>query len=96
LPRQIAADALGPDRVWCVNDAKVNIRPQIVWKDAKLCAERIGVRYECHRHYVRPANAVLRRCCEPLVLMVLEPEHEREENIQSPGIRGLTLMAPVQ
>lgn len=83
----IAADALGPDRVWCVMMPSEYTSSDSL-EDAKLCAEQLGVRYDVIA--IRPARDAFADMLEPL-FDGLEPD-TTEENIQS-RIRGLTLMA---
>lgn len=83
----IAADALGPDRVWCVMMPSEYTSSDSL-EDAKLCAEQIGVRYDIIA--IRPARDAFTDMLGPL-FEGLEPD-TTEENIQS-RIRGLTLMA---
>lgn len=83
----IAADALGPDRVWCVMMPSEYTSSDSL-EDAKLCAEQIGVRYDIIA--IAPARDAFADMLAPL-FDGLE-EDTTEENIQS-RVRGLTLMA---
>jgi NAD+ synthase len=83
----IAADALGPDRVWCVMMPSEYTSSDSL-EDAKACAEAIGVRYDIIA--IAPARDAFADMLAPL-FDGLE-EDTTEENIQS-RVRGLTLMA---
>ena len=83
----IAVDALGADRVWCVMMPSEYTSSDSL-EDAKLCAERLGVRYDIIP--IAPAREAFARMLDPL-FAGREPD-TTEENIQS-RIRGLTLMA---
>ena len=83
----IAADALGPDKVWAVMmPSKYTSQESL--EDAKACARALGVRYDIID--VEPAIAAFD-------VMLADPFKGREadtteENIQS-RVRGMTLMA---
>ena len=83
----IAVDALGPDRVWCVMMPSEYTSSDSL-EDAKLCAERLGVRYDVIA--IGPARDAFTDMLGPL-FEGLKPD-TTEENIQS-RIRVLTLMA---
>ncbi|MAL09599.1 MAG: NAD+ synthase [Maricaulis sp.] len=83
----IAADALGPDRVWAVMMPS-KYTSQASLEDAKACAEALGVRYDIID--VEPAIAAFGDMLAP-VFTGREPDAS-EENIQS-RVRGVTLMA---
>ena len=83
----IAADALGPERVWCVM-LPSRFTSQSSLDDAKACAEAIGA-----RHDVIPIMPAV----EAFDAMLADSFADRsvditEENVQS-RIRGVTLMA---
>jgi NAD+ synthase len=83
----IAADALGPDRVWAVMmPSKYTSRHSL--EDAKACAEALGVRYDIID--VEPAIASMGDILSD-TFAVRQPD-TTEENIQS-RIRGVVLMA---
>lgn len=83
----IAADALGPDRVWCVMMPSEYTSSDSL-EDAKLCAKALNVRYDIIA--IAPARDAFASMLAPL-FDGLE-EDTTEENIQS-RVRGLTLMA---
>ncbi|MFN7055905.1 NAD+ synthase [Hyphomonas sp.] len=87
LTAAIAADALGPDKVWCVMmPSKYTSTDSL--EDAKACAEALGCRYGIIN--IHPGVAAMDQ--------MLGPSFEgmrtdiTEENIQS-RLRGVTLMA---
>lgn len=83
----IAADALGPDRVWCVMMPS-RFTSQLSLDDAAECADMIGC-----RHDVIPINPAVVAFDEMLAGSFADKEVDiTEENIQS-RIRGVTLMA---
>jgi NAD+ synthase len=83
----IAADALGPDRVWCVMMPSEYTSSDSL-EDAKLCADALGVRYDIIA--IAPARDAFSDMLAPL-FDGLEAD-TTEENIQS-RVRGVTLMA---
>ncbi|GHA83406.1 NAD+ synthase [Algimonas arctica] len=83
----IAADALGPDRVWCVMMPSEYTSSDSL-EDAKLCAEALEVRYDIIA--IAPARDAFADMLAPL-FDGLQAD-TTEENIQS-RVRGLTLMA---
>lgn len=83
----IAADALGPDRVWCVMMPSEFTSSDSL-EDAKACAEQLGVRYDIIA--IAPARDAFAGMLAPLFDGLAEDT--TEENIQS-RVRGLTLMA---
>ena len=83
----IAADALGPDRVWAVM-LPSRFTSQLSLDDARECAEMIGC-----RHDVIPINPAVVAFDEMLAGSFADKEVDiTEENVQS-RIRGVTLMA---
>ncbi len=87
LTAAIAADALGPDKVWCVMmPSRYTSRESL--EDAKACAEALGCRYDILP--IQPGVAAMDSMLAPL-FEGTEPGIT-EENIQS-RLRGLTLMA---
>lgn len=83
----IAADALGPDRVWAVM-LPSRFTSQLSLDDAEQCAEMIGC-----RHDVIPINPAVIAFDEMLGDSFADKQVDiTEENIQS-RIRGVTLMA---
>ena len=83
----IAADALGPDRVWCVMlPSRFTSTDSLI--DATECARLIGCRYDTIP--IRPAVAAFGEMLGP-VFAGRQPDLA-EENLQS-RIRGVTLMA---
>ncbi len=83
----IAADALGPDRVWCVM-LPSRFTSQASLDDAAACAEMIGCRHE-----VIPIIPAVEAFDQMLAGSFSDVEVDiTEENIQS-RIRGVTLMA---
>ncbi len=83
----IAADALGPDRVWCVM-LPSRFTSQASLDDAAECARLIGCRHEIIP--IQPAVAGFDTMLEGSFADV--PVDITEENLQS-RIRGVTLMA---
>lgn len=83
----IAADALGPERVWCVM-LPSRYTSQLSLDDAEQCAEMIGC-----RHDVIPIAPAVEAFDQMLAGSFADREVDiTEENIQS-RIRGVTLMA---
>ncbi|MFC0588737.1 NAD+ synthase [Novosphingobium aquiterrae] len=83
----IAADALGPDRVWCVM-LPSRFTSQLSLDLATECARMIGCRYE-----TIPINPAVMAFDEMLAGSFADKEYDiTEENVQS-RIRGVTLMA---
>lgn len=83
----IAADALGPDRVWCVM-LPSRFTSQSSLDDAAACAEMIGA-----RHDVIPIAPAVEAFDTMLEGSFADHDYDTtEENIQS-RIRGVTLMA---
>ncbi|RDV02798.1 NAD+ synthase [Sphingorhabdus pulchriflava] len=83
----IAADALGPDRVWCVM-LPSRFTGQLSLDLAKECAEMIGCRLD-----TIPINPAVMAFDEMLAGSFADKEVDiTEENVQS-RIRGVTLMA---
>lgn len=83
----IAADALGPDRVWAVM-LPSRFTSELSLNDARECAEMIGC-----RHDVIPIKAAVVAFDEMLAGSFTDKEVDTtEENVQS-RIRGVTLMA---
>lgn len=83
----IAADALGPERVWAVM-LPSRYTSQLSLDDARECADMIGCRHE-----VIPINPAVVAFDEMLAGSFADKEVDlTEENIQS-RIRGVTLMA---
>jgi NAD+ synthase len=87
LTAAIAVDALGPDKVWCVMlPSKYTSSDSL--EDAKLCAERLGARYDTIN--IRPGvNALDEMLSEAFADTTPDTT---EENIQS-RLRAVTLMA---
>ena len=83
----IAADALGPERVWCVM-LPSRFTSQSSLDDATACARLIGCRYDTIP--IQPAIAGFDAMLEGSFADV--PVDITEENLQS-RIRGVTLMA---
>jgi NAD+ synthase len=83
----IAADALGPDRVWCVMMPSRYTAGESLG-DAQDCAERIGCRYDVIA--IKPAFEAFGEMLAPLFEDL--PFDTTEENMQS-RTRALTLMA---
>ena len=83
----IAADALGPDRVWCVM-LPSRFTSQASLDDAEECAKMIGCRHEVIP--IQPAVAGFDQMLEDSFADV--PVDITEENLQS-RIRGVVLMA---
>jgi NAD+ synthase len=83
----IAADALGPERVWCVM-LPSRFTSQSSLDDAKACAEAIGA-----RHDVIPISPAVEAFDAMLAGSFADRDVDiTEENVQS-RIRGVTLMA---
>jgi NAD+ synthase len=83
----IAADALGPDRVWCVM-LPSRFTGQLSLDLATECASMIGCRYD-----TIPINPAVVAFDEMLAGSFADAEYDiTEENVQS-RIRGVTLMA---
>ena len=83
----IAADALGPDRVWCVMMPSRYTAGESLG-DAEDCANRIGCRYDVIA--IKPAFDAFKDMLAPLFKDL--PFDTTEENMQS-RTRALTLMA---
>ena len=83
----IAADALGPDRVWCVMMPSRYTAGDSLG-DAQDCAQRIGCRYDIIA--IKPAFDAFKTMLTPM-FEGLEPD-TTEENMQS-RTRALILMA---
>jgi len=83
----IAADALGPDRVWAVMMPSKYTSSESL-EDAKACAEALGVRYDIID--VEPAIAATGGILEDI--FAGQKPDTTEENIQS-RMRGVVLMA---
>ncbi len=83
----IAADALGPDRVWAVMMPSKYTSDESL-EDARACAERLGVRYDIID--VEPTIAAFGKTLST-AFRGTEPD-ATEENIQSRA-RGVILMA---
>ena len=83
----IAADALGPDRVWCVMMPSRYTAGESLG-DAEDCANRIGCRYDVIA--IKPAFDAFKGMLAPLFKDL--PFDTTEENMQS-RTRALTLMA---
>ena len=87
LTAAIAADALGPDKVWCVMlPSKYTSADSL--EDAKACAEALGCRYDTIN--IHPGVEALGGMLAPS-FTGKEPD-TTEENIQS-RLRAVTLMA---
>jgi NAD+ synthase len=83
----IAADALGPDRVWCVM-LPSRFTSQLSLDLATECARMIGCRYD-----TIPINPAVTAFDEMLAGSFADADYDiTEENVQS-RIRGVTLMA---
>ncbi|MFM5949464.1 MAG: NAD+ synthase, partial [Novosphingobium sp.] len=83
----IAADALGPERVWCVM-LPSRFTSQLSLDLATECATMIGCRYD-----TIPINPAVMAFDEMLAGSFADKEYDiTEENVQS-RIRGVTLMA---
>jgi NAD+ synthase len=83
----IAADALGPERVWCVM-LPSRFTSQSSLDDARACAEAIGA-----RHDVIPISPAVEAFDAMLAGSFADRDVDiTEENVQS-RIRGVTLMA---
>ena len=83
----IAADALGPERVWCVM-LPSRFTSQLSLDLATECARMIGCRYD-----TIPINPAVMAFDEMLAGSFADQEYDiTEENVQS-RIRGVTLMA---
>ena len=83
----IAADALGPERVWCVM-LPSRFTSQLSLDLATECAQMIGCRYD-----TIPINPAVMAFDEMLAGSFADQEYDiTEENVQS-RIRGVTLMA---
>ena len=83
----IAADALGPDKVWCVMlPSKYTSQDSL--EDAKACAEALGVRYDTIP--INPGVEALGGMLAPS--FTGKKPDITEENIQS-RLRAVTLMA---
>ena len=83
----IAADALGPDRVWCLM-LPSRFTGQLSLDLATQCASMIGCRYD-----TIPINPAVVAFDEMLAGSFADAEYDiTEENVQS-RIRGVTLMA---
>ena len=83
----IAADALGPDRVWCVMMPSRYTAGESLG-DAEDCANRIGCRYDVIA--IKPAFDAFKDMLAPMFKDL--PFDTTEENMQS-RTRALTLMA---
>lgn len=83
----IAADALGPDRVWCVMMPSRYTAGESLG-DAEDCANRIGCRYDVIA--IKPAFDAFKEMLAPMFKGL--PFDTTEENMQSRS-RALTLMA---
>ncbi len=83
----IAADALGPERVWCVMMPSRYTAGESLG-DAQDCAERIGCRYDVIA--IKPAFDAFQEMLAPMFEGL--PSDVTEENMQS-RTRALTLMA---
>ena len=83
----IAADALGPDRVWCVMMPSRYTAGESLG-DAQDCAERIGCRYDVIA--IKPAFDAFQEMLAPMFEGL--PSDVTEENMQS-RTRAVTLMA---
>ena len=83
----IAADALGPDRVWCVMMPSRYTAGESLG-DAEDCANRIGCRYDVIA--IKPAFDAFKEMLAPMFKDL--PFDTTEENMQS-RTRALTLMA---
>ena len=83
----IAADALGPERVWCVMMPSRYTAGESLG-DAQDCAERIGCRYDVIA--IKPAFDAFQEMLAPMFKDL--PFDTTEENMQS-RTRALTLMA---
>ena len=83
----IAADALGPDRVWCVMMPSRYTAGESLG-DAQDCAERIGCRYDVIA--IKPAFDAFQEMLAPM--FEGRESDVTEENMQS-RTRALTLMA---
>ena len=83
----IAADALGPDRVWCVMMPSRDTAGESLG-DAEDCANRIGCRYDVIA--IKPAFDAFKDMLAPMFKDL--PFDTTEENMQS-RTRALTLMA---
>ncbi len=83
----IAADALGPDKVWAVMMPSKYTSDHSL-EDAKDCADRLGVRYDIVdvEPTIESFNAILAPAFKDMA------PNEAEENIQSRA-RGVVLMA---
>ncbi|RYE11463.1 MAG: NAD+ synthase [Hyphomicrobiales bacterium] len=83
----IAADALGPENVHCIM-LPYRYTSEDSLRDAKDCAERLGVRYD-----IVPIGSPVEEALKELQpVFAGAPEDITEENIQS-RMRGLVLMA---
>lgn len=87
LTAAIAVDALGPSRVWCVMLPSQYTSPASL-KDARDCAEALGVRYDTVS--IAPGVAAMDEMLAELFAQT--QAGTTEENIQS-RLRGVTLMA---
>ncbi|GHU04776.1 NAD+ synthase [Alphaproteobacteria bacterium] len=87
LSAAVAADALGPDRVWCVMMPSPYTSAESL-EDAKIVADLCGVRLD--RIDIAPAMEAFETMLAPLTGET--PPDIAEENIQARS-RGLTLMA---
>jgi NAD+ synthase len=83
----IAADSLGPERVWCVMMPSRYTAGESLG-DAQDCAERIGCRYDVIA--IKPAFDAFQEMLAPMFEGL--PSDVTEENMQS-RTRALTLMA---
>lgn len=87
LTAAIAADALGPDKVWCVMLPSKYTSPDSL-EDAKACAEALGCRYD-----TIPIHPGVEAMGEMLAPSFTGKKADiTEENIQS-RLRAVTLMA---
>jgi NAD+ synthase len=87
LTAAIAADALGPDKVWCVMMPSKYTSSHSL-EDAKACAEALGCRYDTIN--IHPGVEALGGMLAPS--FAGKKPDITEENIQS-RLRGVTLMA---
>ncbi|MFN3314018.1 MAG: NAD+ synthase [Hyphomonas sp.] len=87
LTAAIAADALGPDKVWCVMMPSQYTSTDSL-EDAKACAEALGCRYDIIN--IRPGVAAMDEMLGPA--FEGKAPDTTEENIQS-RLRAVTLMA---
>lgn len=83
----IAADALGPDKVWCVMMPSKYTSDHSL-EDAKACAEALGCRYDIIN--IHPGVEALGQMTGPM--FAGKKPDITEENIQS-RLRAVTLMA---